>query len=387
MTLGILYLEKTWDGTKVTTTPKILDNGTYTIVTSSDADVTWAAGKYIVNDDVTINGKVKLTGDVELILSDGKTLTVNNHIDALNGGTSYQHSLTIYAQSDDASTWGKLTIQSPNGSGISFVNTLTIHSGEVVAKGGIDSYGSGCSGIKCYTMTVNGGVVNAQSHDAPTSYTGAAILIQSSLTINDGVVKAICGYAQGGSGAYGIRNVGTITINGGSVEAKGCDVTGTGYSAGCGINASSLTIKGSAVVKATGGSSVSTKGGDGIDAFTTIDGGTVTATGGNSTDSDAGHGCYGTLLIQGGQATILAGHGGTGHTGSSGGTILHYYGGSIIAIGDVTGKAISNNLYNKSGAMITVYTNDDGSTTDFPVSAPIDNDGSTTIIKRGMKIG
>ena len=47
-----------------------------TVVESSAADVTWPAGTYVVSSDVSITGKITLDGNVNLILCDGKTLTV-----------------------------------------------------------------------------------------------------------------------------------------------------------------------------------------------------------------------------------------------------------------------------------------------------------------------
>ena len=388
LTVGTGFHIRKWDDTAKAltddfTTGDILEG---TVTASQLA----AAGTHIIRGNVTLSDAVTLAGDVELVLGDNASLTINNQI---VGGTSfsdYQRSLTIYAQSDDASTRGKLTVQCPDKMGIKYVNTLIIHSGEVVVSSGLNAENVGYFGIDCYTMIVNGGEVRAQSADAPTKSTGTAIFTKTSLKINDGVVKAICGSCSyTGNNADGIYSGGTIEINGGSVEAKGSDMSGTGNNAGRGICAStSLTINGNAVVKATGGSSVNTQGGPGILADTTINGGAVTAIGGNSNNSDGGNGCNRDLYIHGGQSMVLAGHGGTGHTSIPACyASVYYYGGTIIAIGDETGKAVKNNLTNNSGAPITVYTNTDGSTTDFPVSAPIANTGSTSITVRGMKIG
>ncbi len=398
LTVGTGFHIRKWDDTAKAltddfTTGDILE-GTVTAAQLA------AAGTHIIRGNVTLSDAVTLAGDVELVLGDNASLTINNQI---VGGTinpssylpNYQHSLTIYAQSDDASTRGKLTVQCPDEMGIKYVYALTIHSGEVVVSSGLNAGGTGDYGINCNTMVVNGGEIWAQSADAPTQSARTAIYTQTSLKINDGVVKAICGSCSyTGSNADGICSGGTIEINGGSVEAKGSDMSGTGNSAGCGIYAStSLTINGNAVVKATGGnysgpSTIVDRGGPGIMSSTTINGGTVTAIGGNSTNSAGGYGCNGYLYIHGGQSMVLGGHGGTGHTSIEACyASVYYYGGTIIAIGDETGRAVRNNLYNKSGAAITVYTNTDGSTTDFPVSASIANTGGTSITVRGMKIG
>ena len=91
-----------------------------TEVTSSDTewtDTTTNPGWYVVNTNVTIGTeetpqRVTVSGDVRLILTDGCTLTVNGGIqvqddddDITNGSAN---ALTIYAQSTDKSTMGKL---------------------------------------------------------------------------------------------------------------------------------------------------------------------------------------------------------------------------------------------------------------------------------------
>ena len=396
LTVGTGFHIRKWDETAKTltddfTTGDILE-GTVTAAQLA------AAGTHIIRGNVTLSDAVTLAGDVELVLGDNASLTINNQIVGGTFGTpspNYQRSLTVYAQSDDASTRGKLTVQCPDEMGIKYVNALTIHSGEVVVSSGLSAGGMGDYGVNCNTMVVNGGEIRAQSADAPTQSTRTPIYIQTSLKINDGVVKAICGNCKiTGNNADGICSGGTIEINGGSVEAKGSDMSGTGSFAGRGICAStSLIINGNAVVKATGGnysgpSTIVDRGGPGIMSSTTINGGAVIDTGGNSNLSYGGYGFNGDLYIHGGQSTFLAGHGGTGHTSIEASSWkVYYYCGTIIAIGDETGKAVKDNLYNYSGATITVYTNTDGSTTDFPVSAPIANTGSTTITDRGMKVG
>ena len=77
-----------------------------TVVTESDTS--WGDdgnnGWYVVNDDVTIDQRVTVTGSVHLILADECTLNANWGINVSNGS-----SLTIYGQSSDENTMGKLT--------------------------------------------------------------------------------------------------------------------------------------------------------------------------------------------------------------------------------------------------------------------------------------
>lgn len=61
---------------------------TYTVVDGSTA--AWAAGWYVVKNDVQVDGRIACTGDVHLILTDDATLTAQNGINVAIG-----NSLTI----------------------------------------------------------------------------------------------------------------------------------------------------------------------------------------------------------------------------------------------------------------------------------------------------
>ena len=91
------------------------------------------------NTTITIEGRVTVTGDVRLILADGCTLIVNGGIQVAAG-----NSLTIYGQSEDETTMGKLTAQNPGdknagiggtGNTAGTAGTITIHGGTVTATG------------------------------------------------------------------------------------------------------------------------------------------------------------------------------------------------------------------------------------------------------------
>lgn len=85
-------------------TPRTCDSATEV----TESDTTWGDdgnnGWYVVNDDVTIDQRVTVTGSVHLILADECTLNANWGINVSNGS-----SLTIYGQSSDENTMGKLT--------------------------------------------------------------------------------------------------------------------------------------------------------------------------------------------------------------------------------------------------------------------------------------
>ena len=149
---GVTYLDET--GTLQT-----CDSAT--VVT--DGDTGWGTSGtttwYVVTGDVTIGTtdtpqRVTVTGDVRLILTDDCELIVNGGIqvqdddaDITNGSAN---ALTIYAQSTDESTMGKLsanTVGGHAGIGGGSGGTITINGGtvETTSIGG-SSFGSGAPG-------------------------------------------------------------------------------------------------------------------------------------------------------------------------------------------------------------------------------------------------
>ena len=294
-----------------------------TEVTSSDTG--WTTDWYVVQGTVEIGSRVTVSGDVHLILTDGCTLTVNGGIqvqdddnDITNGSAN---ALTIYAQSTDKSTMGKLIAMGAEKD-----------YNAVIGGNGGNSYGGSCG-----TIIINGGTVTATS----TGY-GAAIgggFGSSSggsggtITINGGNINASNQFGAGIGGGEGVGaggSGGEITINGGSVIATGVngagigggqgDGRGQGYGGGSG---GTITINGG-VVKAESNLGAAIGGGY-SGGGTGGDGGKITITGGNiaaSGDGTAIGGGYGTLGGSGGNVTIT--------------------GGTVIATGNASGNAYAS---------------------------------------------
>ncbi len=180
----------------------------YTIVESSTTTC-GESGKtkwYVVDADTTIEQTLYIEGDVNLILKDGKTLTVNAN---QNNGESYGicitngSSLTIYGQSKST---GKIISRgnatNPEGLGIGIYNLgkLIINGGVIEAYG--DNYeGDGiCIEGDAESAIFNGGTVTAVGGDCNDTCGGFGLSCFSSfadIIVNGGDLKLI-----GGNSAY-----------------------------------------------------------------------------------------------------------------------------------------------------------------------------------------
>ena len=176
----------------------------YTILTSDMTSIgsynnnkpTW----YVAAADLTFENRISTSYNPNLILLNGATINATKGI-YHNGNT-----LTIYAQSTDASVMGHLIAKGTKGN--------------VAIGGNSDSYSG--------TIVINGGKIDATGSSVGT--TSAAIGVQyyygtSNITINGGIVTATSGNPNGDT--YAIRatgsnaSSGSITINGGQVTAVG----------------------------------------------------------------------------------------------------------------------------------------------------------------------
>lgn len=182
---------------------------TATKVENADDRVEWAAGTYLVEGNVTINGGVELMGDVELIIKDGAKLTANQ----IKGDNN--HSLNIYGQADKS---GELNVACSDGDAISNLSALNIHSCKVNASSLFVTCG-GFYGIG--ELNVYGGSVDAKYTGDSKGYGLCDI---SSLNIWRGEMKA---EGKGnGDFSYGITywvNVTNVTVYGGKLWVKSAD--------------------------------------------------------------------------------------------------------------------------------------------------------------------
>ena len=169
----------------------------------------WRAGWYAATGKVTIDSRVTVTGDVNLILCDGAGLTVPKGITVSDG-----NSLHIWRQQNNT---GKLTVTSPekNYSGIGGgynqdTGKITIEGGVINVKATYDAagIGGGYAG-SAGKIIINGGDITAQGGGLSAAIgSGGGYGSGGEVTVNGGKITAI-----GGTG-------GTITITGGVVNAE-----------------------------------------------------------------------------------------------------------------------------------------------------------------------
>ena len=345
--------------------------GTYIPVT--DGDIEWTTGWYVVTGKLTIDGRVTVSGDVHLILTDGSELTVNGGIQVQDNSTESipnTNALTIYAQSTE-DNMGKLIAENiaDNQAGIGGNErkgggTITINGGAVEVTCG--KFGAAIGGGfvgNGGTITINGGTVTATGDDYGTGIGGGHFCSSGTITINGGTVTATANGGAGiGGGEYGhdgggsgpVR--GTITINGGIINAtaKSGAAIGGGFNDGneyiITINDGTVDAK-SGFGRGIGGGHM--VGGDGGDITVTITGGTVTATYtdilyrnygggiGGACNGSAGNGGDGYITITGGTVTAVSNEynaigGGEAYQGNGGDAYVTITGGTVTAISETT---------------------------------------------------
>ena len=324
---SIPYLDPTDEGNANKT------QADYDFVTDGTTEMT--TGWYVVNANVTVEKRITVSGNVNLILCDGAELTASAGVNVPEG-----NSLTVWAQSLSENTAGKLTATTP---------------GQYQAGIG------GNSGESCGTVTINGGTMNAtggkwgpgiggggwMNNDMVAGYGG-------DVTITGGTVTAIGGQQSAGIGGGLYGDGGKVTISGGTVTANGGD-EGVPVTGGAGIGGGGCEVS-------------SLKGGDGGTVI--ITGGTVYAngfswaagigggggTGNAATTSNGGKG--GNVLISGGTVYANGGHraaGIGGANGAPGGTVT-ITGGLVVAtaISKTNAQAIGHGEHNEEAGTLTL---------------------------------
>ena len=170
---------------------------------------------YVVKDaGLLVENRITVNGSVNLILMDGKDLTVNGGIEVGSG-----QSLTIWSQSNGT---GSLTCQNCDyDAGIG--STKNDPCGTVIINGGkISSYGggntAGIGGRIVEKVEINSGDVFAFGGEHGAGIGGSG---NTKICINGGTVYARGGLRGAGIGGNASSDGGTIEIKGGYVTALG----------------------------------------------------------------------------------------------------------------------------------------------------------------------
>ena len=168
------------------------------------------SGWCIVTEDVTYTETILLTGDVNLILGDNTTLTINpTSGPGINFNYGSPYSLTIWAQSSDASMGSLSASGNSGGNSAIRVNNFVLNGGHVTTTvGSVRSYNG--------DIIINGGFLESSIPYEPARST---INPDGSFTMNGGKVVATVPGSNGTEAAAIRAENGRLTINGGQLEA------------------------------------------------------------------------------------------------------------------------------------------------------------------------
>ena len=179
----------------------------YTVLTGNETSL--ETGWYVVDSTLNYTSTLTLTGDVKLILCNGKTMTVApENGDGINlAWNNENEDLTIFSQSLDSIEAGTLNVTTYDDYVAPIiVKTYTQHSGNVVVNN------NSTNGYALFTYrnnTMNGGSIVANGY--------FGIYVKGDMTINGGSINS--------SGYWSIYANSGLTVNGGRTDVNG-DVYG-----------------------------------------------------------------------------------------------------------------------------------------------------------------
>ena len=175
----------------------------------TDSVTVWNSGCYLVKNDVTVNSRIQVNGNVKLILVNGADLTVKGGI-----GVAQNASLNIYAQSLSTADMGTVTVSDVENSNAGIGGDYASVGGSVTIHGGVFNVTGGASGAG-----IGSGESETEDYDFETYIINEASC--GDITIYGGVIVA-----QGGRNAAGIggglsASCGNINIIGGCIKSSG----------------------------------------------------------------------------------------------------------------------------------------------------------------------
>lgn len=183
------------------------DNKTKTVFATplTGNETTLAAGWYVVNKDVdyttvTNNNVLKATGDVNLILADGKTMSIGSEENPVEGrGINFNSTAALAIYGQGGTTEGSLNIYTGGTySSIQGEVDITIYGGNLTVDGTLSTNGK---------FTIHGGTFT----DARTTNDNSSIINAAEINIRGGKVTSV-------GSLYG--STGDINISGGIVDVR-----------------------------------------------------------------------------------------------------------------------------------------------------------------------
>ena len=282
----------------------------------------FGGGWYALTESAEFTNRITCSGDVYLILCDGKTLSALSGI-TVNEGSS----LTIYGQELKS---GALIANAEKVNGSAGIGgeenknsgTINIVGGKITSKGG--QYGAGIGGGSngSGTVSVEGGTVTATGGQYGAGIGGgynAAGYVTLSAG-NDGAVIAAGGQYGAGIGGSASDNensntpVSTVEINGTTISAIGGE-NGAGIGSGQ-YGSAGITLNTGVIEKAVGGENAAAIG-SGLNgtAECTLTNGVIKESTGGSNAAAIGSGRNGICTVEIKGCTIEAATGGTNGAG------------------------------------------------------------------------
>ena len=178
----------------------------FTILQGGGA-TTLQPGWYVVNSNINYTGTIALGGNVNIILADGKTMSVGTENERISDGyciRGYNYALAIYGQSAQT---GTLNAYNSNISDAVYVESYAQHGGNVT----IDNSKGKAIYLWNGDLTLTRGSLTANTDDK-------AIYLAHSHTINiSGGTLTATGYTT----ISGTNNATVLTMTGGTVNATG----------------------------------------------------------------------------------------------------------------------------------------------------------------------
>ncbi|OEZ03930.1 hypothetical protein BUME_25830 [[Butyribacterium] methylotrophicum] len=336
----------------------------------------WGDG-YMRGGSANESAKKTYTGDYTLTGGTAESATANTVtvMGDYNGNpvSGTEKTITLNGVNIDVNSQSyacAFSIQAGTGAGTGADVNLMLSGGNTLKSG---SFAAGLGVPEGASVTIDSvpdtGRLTATGADAAAGIGGGNNKAGGTVTINGGVIDAIAVSRQGTGGGAGIGGGasgagGDITINGGKVTAAGCN-SAAGIGGGYRGAGGAVTINGGSVVAKGDGAGIGTG-----DQYTSSDFGTVTISGGTvtATGGDSAAGIGGGYQVSGEDVKI------------TGGSIAAMGGSGAEAIGHGTNGSGSGTLTDGSGNDVylnTLTVGEGGQSMEIAVENEVTIDGAT----------